>query len=73
MRSRPSVFTPPYVERMANENASKRFKRYPWLERLIHLLQQLDQDQYQSTSQQANIVMHQKPPQRLQVVPNNFF
>lgn len=70
MRSRPSVFTPAFVERLAAENASKRFKRYPWLERLIDLLQQLDHDQYVDPSQPDCVVVDQRRPQRLRLVPN---
>ena len=52
MRTRPSVFTPAFVERMAAENAGRRFKRYPWLEKLVQLQQQLDQDQYRTLMQE---------------------
>ncbi len=70
MRARPSVFTPAYVERLAAENAKKRFARYPWLERLIDLLQQLDHDQYVDPSQPASPAVNQQLQQRLRLVPN---
>ncbi len=70
MRARPSVFTPAFVERMAAENAEKRFTRYPWLQRLIDLLQQLDQDQYLNAPQATNLIAGQKR-QHLHVVPTN--
>lgn len=68
MRLRPSVFTPTFIEKLAAENATKRFTRYPWLERLIALLQQLDQDQYMSSPQQGNIVSTSRA-HHLYVVP----
>ena len=71
MRSRPSVFTPAFVEKLANSNAKTRFSRYPWLERLINLLQQLDQDQYLGESQGSSLLVGQKPRQRLHVVPTD--
>ena len=71
MRARPSVFTPPFVEKLASANAVARFARYPWLERLIDLLQQLDQDQYRSDSQSGNVSVSQRPRQRLHVVPTS--
>jgi hypothetical protein len=70
MRLRPSVFTPSFIENLAADNASKRFARYPWLERLIALLQQLDQDQYMTSSLQGNI-MSSPRPQHLYVVPTS--
>ncbi|MBC7513920.1 MAG: hypothetical protein H7234_05725 [Herminiimonas sp.] len=70
MRARPSVFTPAYVERLAAENASRRFARYPWLERLIELLQQLDHDQYADPSQPACVVVNKQLHRRLRLVPN---
>lgn len=69
MQSRPSVFTPAYVERFAAENTSKRFARYPWLERLIGLLQQLDHDQYVEVSPSACMVVNEHVHQRLRLVP----
>lgn len=68
MGARPSVFTPAYVERMAADNASQRFSRYPWLERLIGLLQQLDQDQYVNAPQQGRVTPG--PKRQLHVVTN---
>lgn len=70
MRARPSVFTPAYVARLAGENASRRFARYPWLERLIELLQQLDHDQYVDSSRSACVVLDEPLHQRLRLVPN---
>ena len=69
MGARPSVFTPVYVERMAADNTSRRFARYPWLERLIELLQQLDQDQYTSAPQPGRVAVSLKR-QQLHVVTN---
>ena len=70
MRARPSVFTPAYIERLATENAKKRFARYPWLERLINLLQQLDHDQYVDASQNSCVAVDLQLQQRLRLVPN---
>ncbi len=56
LRAKPSVFTPGFVERMAAENAGNRYKRYPWLEKLIQLQQQLDQDQYRTLAQESTIL-----------------
>lgn len=70
MRARPSVFTPAYVERLAAGNAGRRFARYPWLERLTELLQQIDQDQYADSSQPACVVVNEQLHQRLRLVPN---
>ena len=55
MRARPSVFTPLFVEKIAADNARRRYKRYPWLEKLIQLQQQLDQDQYRTLSPETTI------------------
>lgn len=70
LRTRPSVFTPAFIDQLAQQNCSKRFARYPWLERLLQLWQQLDQDQYLSTPIQGTITLPPKRRQRLQVVPN---
>jgi hypothetical protein len=67
MRTRPSVFAPEFVERMALENASRRYKRYPWLEQLTQLQLQLDQDQYRSAPQQSTILATAR--RHLHVVP----
>lgn len=56
LRAKPSVFTPAFVERMAADNAGSRYKRYPWLEKLIQLQQQLDQDQYRTLSLESTIM-----------------
>ena len=69
MRARPSVFTPSFVEKLASANAATRFARYPWLERLIDLLQQLDQDQYLDEPKVNKVPVGQRPRQRLYVVP----
>ena len=71
MRSRPSVFTPAYVERMAADNAARRFERYPWLERLTALLQQLDQEQYQPAVQISGATPLPRTRLRLHIVANN--
>ena len=70
MRARPSVFTAAYVERLTADNANKRFGRYPWLERLIDLLQQLDHDQYIGSTEHARLVVNPLLHQRLRLVPN---
>ena len=70
MRARPSVFTAAYVERLTADNASKRFGRYPWLERLIELLHQLDHDQYVGVTEHARLVVNPLLHQRLRLVPN---
>lgn len=72
LRSRPSVFTPALIEQLAQENTAARFTRYPWLERLMQLLQQLDSDQYGADTQHGSVVTLSKPRHKLQVVPNAF-
>ena len=68
LRSRPSVFTPSLIDKLAEENTRARYARYPWLERLTQLLQQLDQDQYAADAQPGARLA--RPRQKLQVVPN---
>lgn len=68
MRSHPSVFNTACVEKLGRDNAAARFARYPWLERLLALLQELDQDQY-AASPMGNIASLGKQRHRLHVVP----
>ena len=70
LRLRPSVFTPSLIEKLAEENTRARYTRYPWLERLMQLLLQLDQDQYAADSQHGNLAKPSRPRQKLQIVPN---
>ncbi len=72
LRSRPSVFTATLIDQLAEENTRARYARYPWLERLMQLLQQLDQDQYAADSHGGNLIQHARPRQKLQIVPNVF-
>lgn len=72
MRTRASVLTPAYLEELAGKNMTARFARYPWLERLIQLLLQLEQDQYSYQSEPASMEATTRPRQRLQVVPPRF-
>lgn len=69
MRLRPSVFTPAFIEQLSSDNSAARFARYPWLERLLHLLQQLDQDQYANAAPHGNIVSFVRRFPKLQSVP----
>lgn len=70
LRSRPSVFTPDLIEKLALENTRARYARYPWLERLTQLLLQLDQDQYAADAQHGNVVKPARPRHKLHIVPN---
>ena len=70
LRSRPSVFTPALIEKLAEDNSRLRYQRYPWLERLTQLLQQLDQDQYAADAPTSHAAKLSRPRQKLQVVPN---
>lgn len=70
LRSRPSVFTPALIEKLSEENSRLRYQRYPWLERLTQLLQQLDQDQYAADAPTSSAAKLPRPRQKLQVVPN---
>ena len=70
LRSRPSVFTPELIEKLAVENARSRYARYPWLEQLTQLQQQLDHDQYKADAPIGTAVKPARPRQKLQVVPN---
>ncbi len=46
-KTRVRILTPEFVQLMAKSNTSQRFKRYPWLERLLALLDEMDQVQDQ--------------------------
>ncbi|MBV8634987.1 MAG: hypothetical protein JO002_10890 [Burkholderiaceae bacterium] len=46
-KTRMRVLTPEFVQLMAKANTAQRYKRYPWLERLLVLLEEIDQVQDQ--------------------------
>ena len=46
-KARVRILTPEFVQLMAKSNTAQRFKRYPWLERLLTLLDEIDQVQDQ--------------------------
>ena len=46
-KTRARVLTPEFVQSMAKYNTALRYKRYPWLERLLTLLDEIDQVQDQ--------------------------
>ena len=69
LRLRPSVFSPVFIEQLAQDNMKARYARYPWLERLTQLLQQLDSDQYSADAQHASMVATPRPRPALRVVP----
>ncbi len=46
-KTRVRILTPEFVQLMAKTNIALRFKRYPWLERLLALMDEIDQVQDQ--------------------------
>lgn len=46
-KTRVRILTPEFVQLMAKSNTAQRFKRYPWLERLLTLLDEIDEVQDQ--------------------------
>jgi hypothetical protein len=46
-KTRVRILTPEFVQLMAKSNTALRYKRYPWLERLLVLLEEIDQVQDQ--------------------------
>lgn len=62
-KSRPRVLSQDFVSSLSKQNASKRFSQYPWLQRLVTLMEEIEQLQ-ETVSDNRNIF--HLPPSKLQ-------
>lgn len=64
-KTRVRILTPEFVQTMAKTNTAQRHKRYPWLERLLSLLDEIDevQDQIALKGKVLSIMTHKQTAQ----------
>lgn len=62
-KTRVRILTPEFVQLIASSNTTLRFKRYPWLERMLALLDEIDQvqDQIALRGKVSNIMSLKQP------------
>jgi hypothetical protein len=62
-KTRVRILTPEFVQLIARSNTTLRFKRYPWLERMLALLDEIDQvqDQIALRGKVSNIMSLKQP------------
>jgi len=68
-KTRARVLTPEFVQSMSKYNTALRYKRYPWLERLLALLDEIDQVQDQLALKGSKVlsIMSLKPQSQIQI------
>lgn len=49
---KPRIFSPEFVARLEESNRSKRFGRYPWIEKLLKLMAEIEKIQEESAESQ---------------------
>ncbi len=68
-KTRVRILTPEFVQLMSKSNTAQRFKRYPWLERLLVLLDEIDQVQDQIALKGSKVLSLKtlKTPAQMQI------
>ncbi|CAN5470183.1 hypothetical protein BH11PSE11_BH11PSE11_04750 [soil metagenome] len=54
-RSQPRIFTPEFIAELERSNKAKRYQRYPWLEKLLTLLEEIENLQEQVSNETGNV------------------
>ena len=55
-KTHPSILTPKFIADLEADNKSKRYGRYPWMERLLNLLAEIERIQDEISSPDPKII-----------------
>ena len=62
-KNRPRILSQDFITSLSKQNASKRYAQYPWLQRLVSLMEEIEQ--IQETVSDSRNIFH-LPPSKLQ-------
>ncbi|HEY5798662.1 MAG TPA: hypothetical protein VIT92_00500, partial [Burkholderiaceae bacterium] len=62
-KNRPRILSQDFISSLSKQNASKRYTQYPWLQRLVALMEEIEELQ-ERVSESRNIF--HLPPSKLQ-------